>query len=68
MKFPFISSLSLSRELVRKKAVMVMHHFYQLSPGSVSELENDFRRVLSDKDPGVMEAALVLFHDLAKVC
>ncbi len=46
---------------------MTMHHFYLLSPGSVSELEDDFRRALSDPDPGVMEAALILFHDLVKV-
>ena len=56
------------RELVRKKAVMAMHHFYKLSPGSVSHLEDDFRRALSDQDPGVMEAALILIHDIALVC
>ncbi len=55
------------RELVRKKAVMVMHHFYTLSPSSVSHLEDDFRRSISDTDPGVMEAALILFHDMAAV-
>ena len=46
---------------------MAMHHFYKLSPGSVAHLEDDFRRALSDQDPGVMEAALVLFLDMAKV-
>ena len=55
------------RELVRKKAIMAMHHFYKLSPASVSHLEDDFRRALSDQDPGVMEAALVLFLDMVKV-
>ena len=55
------------RELVRKKAIMAMYHFYKLSPGSVAHLEDDFRRALSDQDPGVMEAALVLFLDMAKV-
>ena len=59
--------LSSFRELVRKKAIMAMHHFYKLSPGSVAHLEDDFRRALSDQDPGVMEAALVLFLDMAKV-
>lgn len=54
------------KELVRKKAIMAMHHFFLLSPGLVSHLEDDFRRVLSDKDPGVMEASLILFHDLVK--
>ena len=52
---------------MRKKAVMAMHHFYTLSPGTVSHLEDDFRRSLGDSDPGVMEAALILFHDLVKV-
>ncbi len=46
---------------------MVMHHFHRLSPSSVSHLEDDFRRALSDQDPGVMEAALILMHDLAQV-
>ena len=46
---------------------MAMHHFYKLSPGSVAHLEDDFRRALSDQDPGVMEAALLLFLDMAKV-
>ena len=59
--------LTFSRELVRKKAVMAMHHFYILSPGVVSHLEDDFRRCISDQDPGVMEAALILFHDMANV-
>ena len=52
---------------MRKKAIMVMCHFHFLSPGTVSHLEDDFRRALSDQDPGVMEAALVLFQDLVKV-
>ena len=54
------------RELVRKKAVMVMHRFFLLSPESVTHLEDDFRRSLSDRDPGVMEASLILFHDLIR--
>ena len=52
---------------MRKKAIMAMHHFYKLSPVSVSHLEDDFRRALSDQDPGVMEAGLVLFLDMIKV-
>ena len=52
---------------MRKKAIMTMYHFYKISPGSVTHLEDDFRRALSDQDPGVMEAALVLFRDMTKV-
>ena len=62
-----LPSLSPPRQLVRKKAVMAMHRFLLLSPDSISHLEDDFRRSLSDQDPGVMEAALILFHDLIKV-
>ena len=60
-------TLSVARELVRRKAVMVMHHFYLRLPSSVSHLDEDFRRMLGDTDPGVMEGALVLFHQLVKV-
>ena len=55
------------RELVRKKAVMAMHHIYNKSPSSVAHLDDDFRRMLGDTDPGVMEAALVLFYQIIKV-
>ena len=58
---------ALSRQLVRKKAVMAMHRIFLLLPESVAHLEDDFRRSLSDQDPGVMEASLLLFHDLIKV-
>ena len=46
---------------------MAVHRFFLLSPESVAHLEDDFRRSLSDQDPGVMEASLLLFHDLIKV-
>ena len=46
---------------------MVMHHFLMLNPDLVSHLEVDFRRTLSDPDPGVMEASLILFQELVKV-
>ena len=46
---------------------MAMHRFFLLSPDSVTHLNDDFRRSLSDQDPGVMEASLLLFHDLIKV-
>ena len=46
---------------------MAMHHFYLRMPSSVSHLDEDFRRMLGDTDPGVMEGALVLFHQLVKV-
>ena len=57
----------IAREMVRRKAVMVMHHFYLRSASSVAHLDEDFRRMLGDTDPGVMEGTLVLFHQLVKV-
>lgn len=56
-----------TRELVRKKAVLALHHFYRCSPSSVTHLMDDFRSALSDPDPGVMEAALCLLLDVVKV-
>ncbi|CAN0334943.1 unnamed protein product [Ascophyllum nodosum] len=55
------------RELVRKKAVMVLHRLNQLDPDSVCHMGEHLRRMLCDKDPSVMGAALCLLHDLAKV-
>eukprot|EP00953_Heterococcus_sp_UTEX-ZZ885_P016485 9270-Heterococcus_DN1.PRE.3 len=39
------------RELVRKKAVMVLHRLHQLEPDSISHLNDAIRRTLCDKDP-----------------
>ena len=61
-------NIAFVRELIRKKALMVMHRFHLLSPTSVTHLYKDFRRCLSDSDPGVMDTCLVLLHDLIKVC
>ena len=47
---------------------MVMHRFYLLSPTSITHLYKDFRRCLSDSDPGVMDTCLVVLYDLVKVC
>ena len=44
-----------------------MQHFAHIDSSLISHLENDFRHILSDPDPGVMEASLLLFHDLIKV-
>jgi AP-4 complex subunit epsilon-1 len=52
-------------ELVRKKAVMALHRFHQLSPGSVEGLGEKARRCLCDRDPAVMGASVCLLHELA---
>ncbi|KAL8152357.1 hypothetical protein V2J09_010117 [Rumex salicifolius] len=55
------------KEAVRKKAVMALHRFHQRSPSSVSHLLTNFRKKLSDNDPGVMGAALCPLFDLISV-
>ncbi|GAQ89669.1 Adaptin family protein [Klebsormidium nitens] len=52
------------KELVRRKAVMALHRFYQRSPSTVSHLMPRFRQVLCDKDPSVMSAALCGLYEL----
>ena len=44
-----------------------MHHFQLISPTTVSHLHAEFRASLSDPDPGVMAAALILIHEIIKV-
>ncbi|TKY70188.1 AP-4 complex subunit epsilon [Spatholobus suberectus] len=58
-----VDLLNHPKDAVRKKAVMALHRFYQKSPSSVSHLLSNFRKRLSDNDPGVMGASLCpLFH------
>lgn len=55
------------RDIVRKKAVMVLHRFHQIDPSSVASLGGKFRQALCDRDPSVMGASLHVLFDLAKV-
>ncbi|GMJ05984.1 Adaptor Protein Complex 4E [Hibiscus trionum] len=59
-----VELLAHPKEAVRKKAVMALHRFYQKSPSSVSHLISNFRKRLSDNDPGVMGATLCPLFDL----
>merc|ERR1719461_766094 len=43
---------------VRKKAVMALHRFLLLKATSVESMEEKIKRILCDKDPSVMGAAL----------
>ncbi|XP_043720484.1 AP-4 complex subunit epsilon-like isoform X2 [Telopea speciosissima] len=52
------------KESVRKKAIMALHRFYQRAPSSVAHLLSNFRKKLSDNDPGVMGATLCPLFDL----
>lgn len=62
-----VKLLTHDREIVRKKAVMVLHRFHQIQPASVADLGGKFRQALCDRDPSVMGASLHVLHDLARV-
>eukprot|EP01122_Echinamoeba_exundans_P013933 TRINITY_DN6190_c0_g1_i1.p1 TRINITY_DN6190_c0_g1~~TRINITY_DN6190_c0_g1_i1.p1 ORF type:complete len:1271 (+),score=303.12 TRINITY_DN6190_c0_g1_i1:34-3813(+) len=53
-------------ELVRKKAVMVIHRCIQRSPEVAHEVNESLRRALCDRDPSVMAASLHCFALLLK--
>ena len=53
-----VALLEHPQEVVRKKAVMCLHRFYQVQPACVADLGDTLRRVLCDKDPAVMGASL----------
>lgn len=59
-----VELLGHAKEAVRKKAIMALHRFYQRAPASVSHLLSNFRKRLSDSDPGVMGASLCPLFDL----
>lgn len=51
-----------TNEIVRKKAVTVLHKFVKLNPSLITEYSDHFRRALCDKDPSVMGASLNFFY------
>eukprot|EP01006_Ploeotia_vitrea_P026210 TRINITY_DN59179_c0_g1_i2.p1 TRINITY_DN59179_c0_g1~~TRINITY_DN59179_c0_g1_i2.p1 ORF type:complete len:1115 (+),score=213.75 TRINITY_DN59179_c0_g1_i2:86-3430(+) len=51
--------------LVRKKAIMAIHAFYQIDDTSIGADLKCYRNALCDKDPSVMGAALHLLYDFA---
>ncbi|CAK9005519.1 AP-4 complex subunit epsilon (AP-4 adaptor complex subunit epsilon) (Adaptor-related protein complex 4 subunit epsilon) (Epsilon subunit of AP-4) (Epsilon-adaptin) [Durusdinium trenchii] len=64
---PSVSKLlNHDQHVVRKKAVLALHRIYQLDPDAVAHMTEAFRRMLADKDPSVMAAALCLMHELMK--
>lgn len=67
---PVVALLAHPREIVRKKAVSVLHRFEQLVPTlegplGESDIESHLRRMLCDKDPSVMGAVLCALGELA---
>ena len=61
-----LTSLDHKQALVRKKAVMAMHHFWRMDPESVSDYTDQFRRILCDTDPSVMASGLHILMAMAK--
>ncbi|CAD7698737.1 unnamed protein product [Ostreobium quekettii] len=67
-----VKLISHPKEVVRKKAVMALHRFFQLDPKSEGplagvDLDRQFRQALCDKDPSVMAACLCALHDMIKM-
>jgi len=69
--FPFIFfnllDFLLISDAVRKKAIMVFHRLFRDMPELMIHLDEKFRQILSERDPGVLGAILCLFVDFVKV-
>ena len=61
---PVMKLLENKNEQVRKKAVMCLYRFYQVSPQSVPDCDSRMRRLLCDFDPSVMAATLPYFKEM----
>merc|ERR1719199_1775661 len=58
--------LSHAQDVVRKKAIVTVHRFYELVPDTVMDQKDLVRKVLCDPDPSVMGASLHILFELAK--
>jgi len=58
--------LNHSEATIRKKAIMVIQRFNELSDSSVTDVADKAKRMLCDKDPSVMGASLHLLLDLVR--
>lgn len=59
--------LYISREIIRRKAVLALYKFYLIAPNQVQHIHNKFRKALCDKDPGVMTASLHIYLNMIQV-
>jgi AP-4 complex subunit epsilon-1 len=53
-------------DIVRKKAISALHRLYQMDKSCVVDHNDKIRRMLCDKDPAVMGAALPLIIGLVQ--
>ncbi|CAG8445318.1 5545_t:CDS:10 [Ambispora gerdemannii] len=63
---PLQEKLTHNMEIVRKKTLLVFHHFYQSSPDLILHLEPQFCDILKSRDPAVLGAVLCLYVDFVK--
>jgi vesicle coat complex subunit len=52
---------------IRKKALITLKHAHQLSEDLITNIDEELRSAISDRDPIVVSAALQFFHSLIKV-
>merc|ERR1719174_3672580 len=64
-----IKHLNHSNETIRKKAIISLHRFHQISNDSVDRvmINDKLRRVLCDRDPSVMGSSLNVIDCLSSV-
>ena len=60
---PIMKLLDNKNEQIRKKAVMCLFKFYQVSPSTVPDCEDRMRKLICDYDPSVMAATLPYFKE-----
>ena len=63
---PILKLLNDKNEQIRKKSIMCLYKFYQVSPETVPDCEEKMRKFLCDYDPSVMAATLPFFKENAK--
>ena len=60
---PIMKLLDNKNEQIRKKSVMCLYKFYQVSPPTVPDCEERMRKLICDYDPSVMAATLPYFKE-----
>ena len=56
-----------SREVVRKKTILVLFRFWKLNPEAFDFIQY-FHQSLFDTDPATMQSSLTAYNELIQVC